>query len=131
VIQVRSAATTVDFEAEPAGGHSLNTVYRDLVPRASDDGNPRRFPWPPDNAARPRLPAGTSTLTLNVVQVGRLLSGEKVTAILIPPVTDEFASPNYVFLWWFSLLWPVMGAILACYAAYVVWQAIKSRGAIR
>jgi hypothetical protein len=131
VIQVRAASTTVDFEALPAGSRDHERVYREIVPRVGDDGDLRRFPWPPDSAARPQIPPGRSMLTLTVVEVGRSLSGEKVTAILIPPLTEKFVRPNYGFLWWFLVLWPVMTAPLACWAAYLLWQARRSRVANR
>jgi hypothetical protein len=121
VVQVSVRERTIDFEALPAGAYNANSVYRNLVPRVADDGDPRRFTWPPDNAARPKLPAGTSTLMLKVLDVGGALSGEKVEACLVPPLTEKFVEPNYGFLWWF-FFWPAIAVVLACYAGYLVWS---------
>lgn len=120
VVKVQGPESTVEYEALPASGYSVASISRDLIVRENDD-NARRFVWPPNNAVRPVLPRGQSVITLTVVQVGAALSGERVQAIIKPPLSFKSAMPGYGFLWWF-FFWPIFAVPLACYAAYLAWQ---------
>ena len=125
VVKVQGPESTADYEALPASGYSNAYISRDFVVR-ENDGNPSRFVWPPINAMRPVLPRGQSVITLTVVQVGAALSGERVQAVIEPPLSFKSAMPGYGFLWWF-FFWPVFAVPLAVYAAYLAWQTWASR----
>ena len=124
VIRVRGPSSTADFEALPASGSGANRVHRHLVIRTAD-GDPRRFPWPPDNSARPALPVGTSTITIEVLKVGAPLAGEKVAAVFKAPLSFKEYMPGYGFLWWF-LLWPAWAAPLVACAAFLAYRSRDS-----
>lgn len=123
-LHVRGPTTAADFEAMPAGSFSANNIDRELIV-AQSDSNPRRFLWPPDNSLRPKLPTGSSKITITVLEVGAALSGERVGVVLEPPLSFKTAMPGYGFLWWF-LFWPVFAALLAAYAGVLIWQSVKS-----
>jgi hypothetical protein len=121
---VQGTAHAVEYEALPGGSYSAEHIGRELVVRDSDN-NEARFRWPPDNAARPSLPVGRSTVTLSVLEVGASMKGEKVTAVLESPLSFKTSAPGYEFLWWF-LLWPVYVLLLAIYASVLGWLTMKS-----
>jgi len=125
VLRVQGPMATTDYEALPAGTYGAHHVGRDLVV-AEADGDRLRFPWLRDSIARPKLSAGLSRVTLSVVEVGSALSGEKVTAVIGPPLSFKSAMPGYGFLWWF-LLWPVFAVPLIAYAGYLFWLGQRSR----
>ena len=125
VLQVRGPTATADYEALPAGSFGAKQIGRTLVVRDSD-ANPRRFVWPPNDSAMPTLPFGFSAVTLRVIEVGAPLSGEKVAAIIKPPLSFKSGVPAYGFLWWF-FFWPVFALPLVAYAGYLVWQGSKSK----
>jgi hypothetical protein len=127
LISVIGPTSTAVYEALPAGSFGAGQIGRELVVRETD-GNSKRFNWPPNNAARPILPTGTSTVTITVMDVGHSLSGEKVSLILKPPLSFKSHMPGYGFLWWF-LFWPVLAGIISVYACVVAWQTLKSRRA--
>lgn len=120
ILQVQSPLARADYEAMPAGAYSDKHISRELVVRESDD-NPSRFSWPPDNFASPKLPAGSSEITLRVLEVGTTLANEKVDVVIEPPLSFKSAMPGYSFLWWF-FFWPVLSIPLAAYAGYLLWQ---------
>jgi len=126
VLRIRAQSATVDFEALPATAYGSEHIDRELVV-LKEDGDPRRFQWPPDNLARPRLPAGRSSITITAVEVGAALAGEGVTVVIEPPLTFKAASPGYGFLWWF-FIWPLWAAALVAYAAVVAWRMVAARG---
>lgn len=121
IIQVRGPDSSAEYEAFPTTGYGARHLYRDLVVR-DNDGNPNRFAWPPDNAARPTLPAGWSTVQFTVVSAGEPITGEVVRVLVEPPLSFKSSMPGYGFLWWF-FFWPVFALPLACYCAYLSWQA--------
>lgn len=125
IVRVAVVSGEADFEALPLGSYSDTQMNRGLVVRKLD-GDPRRFRWPPDNAARPILPAGASTVTLHVLEVGPALTGERVTVILKPPLSFKAAAPGYAFLWWFHF-WPLYAVLLCGYLVYIRRQAWLSR----
>ncbi len=119
IIHVRGPYSSAEYEASPATGYSDQHFSRDLDVR-DHDGNPNRFAWPPNNASRPTLPAGWSTVELTVVSVGESMAGEVVRAVVEPPLSFKSSMPGYGFLWWF-FFWPVFALPLACYCAYLSW----------
>jgi hypothetical protein len=123
IVQVEGAALAAVHEALPAGAYGAEHIGRDLVVRDLD-GNPSRFRWPPDNASRPVLPSGRSTVRISVLEVGAPLMGEQVTAVVNAPLSFKSASPGYGFLWWF-FFWPVLAALLVIYTAVLLWLSLR------
>ena len=120
IVQVRGPESAAEYEALPATAYGAQHISRDLVVRGGD-GNPHRFVWPPDNAARPVLPAGWSTLEFSVVEVGAPLADQVVQVVVEPPLSFKSSIPGYGFLWWF-FFWPILAFPLACYGAYLAWR---------
>lgn len=118
---VNCEGKSVVYEAEPAGSYSATTIGRNLVPFV-DDGNPNHFPWPSVLALRHQLPAGSSHLTVTVLEVGNQLLGEKAKLIVEPPVTLKEVAPSYGYIWWF-MFWPLYAPLLLIYCLVLVWQS--------
>lgn len=129
IFEVRGPVSAARYEALPATAHDARHIHRDLVVRDTD-GNAHRFAWPPDDAGRPVLPAGGSTVDLTVVAAGGTLGGEVVTVILEPPLSFKSAATGYGFLWWF-FFWPIMAIPLACYGACLVRKTWHARSGLR
>lgn len=113
----------VIYEALPASGYGQTDIYRDLYPFV-DDGNPHRFPWPPNMALSQKIPAGNSTFNISVLQVGPKLIGEKVTLIFIQPNSGKNMSmdPGYRFLGWL-IFWPLYVLLLFVYFTVLAWKS--------
>lgn len=106
----------VVYEALPVTGANQNTMTREMVPFV-DDGNPKRYKWPPSKALE--IPTGFSKISISVLEVAPRLVDEQATLIVIPPV--GFKATAYGFLWWF-IFWPLYAFILTGYGAVLIWQ---------
>lgn len=122
-LQVRRDSQEAIYETLPASSYGGNTVGRDLVPFV-EDGNPRRFNWPPNVALALPLSVGVSTLNITVLEVGEQLLGEQVVLIIKSPVTFKTVSDGYGWLWWF-MFWPVYALLLAAYGAILLWKTTR------
>lgn len=76
------------FEALPSGrfatGRDGKNTREFVV--FQEDGNPKRFPWPPLNVARPTLAMGSSIVKVKVLEVTAGLAGEQVAIIANAPI---------------------------------------------
>ncbi len=122
IVEVRSPRSTAEYEALPASAYGS----RDLVVH-DKDGDPNRFAWPPNNAARPVLPSGWSTIEVFVASVGAPLTDEVAQVVVEPPLSFKSSMPGYGLLWWF-FFWPIFTLALACWGAYLLWRTWGSRG---
>lgn len=115
----------VIYEAMPANSFAYNAkmIGRDLVPFV-EDGNPRRFNWPPNAALALPLSVGISTLNITVLEVGEQLLGEQVTLIIESPITFKTVAYGYGWLWWF-MFWPVYALLLTVYGAILLWKTTR------
>jgi len=122
-LKVSRKGKDVIYEAEPASAHGEMDSYRALYPFV-DDGNPHRFPYPPNIALSQKIPAGNSTFNISVLEVGPKLIGEKVTLIFIQPNSGKNMSmdPGYRFLGWF-ILWPLYVLLLFVYFTVLAWKS--------
>lgn len=118
-LKVSREGKEVIYEAEPAN----SDTDRDLYPFVAD-GNPHRFPYPPNIALSQKIPAGNSTFNISVLEVGPKLIGEKATLIFIQPNSGKNMSmdPGYRFLGWF-ILWPLYALLLFVYFTVLAWKS--------
>ena len=122
-VSVRESRTTYVFEAMPAGSFGQK-IGRDLV-LFIDDGDPHRFPWPPNRESLPVLPKGTSHLHVSVLEVGHPILGERVELFVSPPLSFKSYMPGYGLLAFF-FLWPVYVGALFVYAAVLLWTGHRN-----
>ena len=113
------AGKEVIYEALPYSGYTQTEVLRDLYPFV-EDGNPNRFPWPPNLALSQSIPSGNTTFNISVLDVGPQLVGEKVTLIIESPINLKrgSASPGYRF--------PPVVYVLGFICIYIgcIWNSI-------
>lgn len=105
----------VVYEALPSSSYGKFDASRNLYPFV-EDGNPHRFPWPPNMALSQSIPSGISRFNISVLEVGPQLVGEQVTLSIRSPINFKFipAAAGYRFLWWF-MFWPLYALILFVY----------------
>ncbi|MBS1186784.1 MAG: hypothetical protein H6R04_802 [Burkholderiaceae bacterium] len=119
-IRITKMATkeSVIFEATPGDACNDDRCRRRLVPYI-DDGDPKRFTWPPTGGLL--LPAGNSDLQIDVMEVGERISGEQVTLKIEPPLDFKFVSadPLSRLLWWF-FFWPFYAFVLLAWAILLI-----------
>jgi hypothetical protein len=116
---VRGKGKNVIYEAMPANWQGGTTAWRILLPYV-DDGNPNRFPWPPDLTLRHELPPGYSHFIITVQEVGDQLIGEKTRIMIEPPVSFKSHAPGYGYIWWFEFWW-LYAAVLLIYGFVLLW----------
>ena len=109
---------SVIFEALPGDACNQGSCRRTLIPYI-DDGNSKRFTWPPTQGLL--LPAGKSILQIDVMDVGERISGEQVTLAIDPPLDIKHISSGYLYelLAWF-FFWPFYAFSLFVWAAVLL-----------
>ena len=123
-LRVVSQSDAQVYEALPASGRSEGLKHRDLV-RFVDDGDARRFRWPPLQPSR-SIPAGRSTLDVSVLEAGGALRGERVVLIVQPPLDLKRGTGSALDWLWFFVFWPVyvlMLGVAGAVLAYFTWKA--------
>jgi len=122
-LMVSREGKDVVYEALPSSSYGEFDAFRDLYPFV-EDGNPHRFPWPPNMALSQKIPAGNSTFNISVLEVGPKLIGEKVTLIFIQPNSGKNMSmdPGYRFLGWL-IFWPLYVLLLFVYFTVLAWKS--------
>lgn len=104
------------YEAWPPSIYDKKTICRDL-----HSFNPNCFQCKPLERKIPylKLPSGKTVIGIKVVEVGKKIEGERVSLIIVPPLTFKLASGWwYGLLWWFHL-WPYYLILLAIYGVII------------
>ncbi len=122
-ILVRGAGKEIVYQALPADSYGP-TLGREFTPVSLGD-TPKHLRWPPDNALRPILSSGNTTLRFSVIEVGRQIEGEQVILRIDPPLGFLSAMPGYGFLWWF-FLWPFYMPIIIAYGGILLWKTKRA-----
>ncbi|MFE0499162.1 hypothetical protein ACFW0P_00075 [Lysobacter soli] len=107
------------YEALPVSERSEGVKYRDLA-RFVDDGDAKRFHWPPLQSPR-SIPAGRSTLDISVLEVESVLRGESVVLSVKPPLDFKRGTGSALDWLWFFVFWPVYVLVLCVAGAVLVY----------